>query len=107
VAGPDHPDHQGGRGAVNLTVARNVRIASASLARVRIPMDRGQRSERSRTMWRMGLKWPPLKSLQIFIDHRREIGANLESQLAGGGGPLTVGRGQIDRRWICVAHIVR
>jgi hypothetical protein len=64
VAGPAHQDHQGGGGAVNLTVARMLPIASASLARVRIPMDRGQRSERSRTTRWTGLKRPPLKLLQ-------------------------------------------
>ena len=70
MAGPDHRDHQGG--AVNLTVARMLPIASASLARVRIPMDRGQRSERSWTTRWTGLKRPPLKLLHFSGDDERD-----------------------------------
>jgi hypothetical protein len=68
--GPDHPDHQG---AVKLTVARNVPIASASLARVQIPMDRGQRSERSRSTRWTGLKRPPLKSFDFSVTTGRGL----------------------------------
>jgi hypothetical protein len=67
-------------------------------------MDRGQRSERSRTMWRTGLKWPLLKSLQIFGDDRRESSRDRVPQLladpTGGGtgivihGVATGGRGK-------------
>jgi hypothetical protein len=83
VAGLDHPVHQGG--AVNLTVARNVPIASASLARVQIPMDRGQRSERSRTTRRTRLKRPALKSLHISDDDEHRFGQSSSLRTPDGG----------------------